>query len=957
MENADLIVDLEQRLVAVLQNEDASLSPRSTEGRARAEVLEEFRSWRKEVSLTRLAMQSERQRYRELLEMVSQGYLRTDLEGVIYEASDAAAALLDTPVESLCGRPLASFVAGDERQDFCERVSQFLRTGGGGVQQWQSTLQPSGRPGLAASFLIFPWRDPEGGTTGLCWLLYDLTDRSETIHALQIAELEHRALIEGMNDMLFVVDPEGQFTYVSPAVERIGFYKAHEVTGEHLSCFVHPEDLARVLANLEHATASYGETYSFRILRKDGAVVHLRVRSRTLVREGQVLGIACMAADVTAQKQHERELLAVVNIAAALRVAPNLAEMLPIIVEQGLQLLQAQGACLALCEAKREEAVIATARDAWSHWEGLRFASGEGPIGHVIATGEPFRNADGLSDGAWARSDLLNGLPAVACFPLVTQEQTIGALVAGRELAFTDGDLRILAVLAEIAANAIHRASQHEQTRQLNSQLEKRERFIARIVDSIPSSLLVVDRALRIVSVNRNFEEKTRRDARTLVGRPLEEILPPALWDYTRLDQKVSEVFRLGQAVEGGRLAYRTPNAPTRIYYYRCIPLMADDETVENVMLLMDDITERERLGEEIRRAERHLASVVECANDLVISTDARGSIVTCNRATESTLRRSNEEIRGVSLAAFCVPEQKREMDELLGRLGRGELVRSFELELLTSEKQRVPIAWSLSPMLDDAGKLVGVVTVGRDLTERRQLESQLVQSAKMASLGVMAGGIAHELRNPLGVVSASAQLLLEFADDPELASQCAEKIWAATQRASLIIENLLRFARPQREQASDLDLNVILETALDVLANQLALHQITLQKHLQADLPRAYGNPALLEQVFANLALNACNAMSEGGTLEVSSRAGAADKVEIRFRDTGCGILPENLPKIFDPFFTTMPVGQGVGLGLSLCYSIIQQQQGEINVESEVGQGTTFTVRLPTSRADVTSA
>ena len=118
MENADLIVDLEQRLVAVLQNEDASLSPRSTEGRARAEVLEEFRSWRKEVSLTRLAMQSERQRYRELLEMVSQGYLRTDLEGVIYEASDAAAALLDTPVESLCGRPLASFVAGDEGRTF-----------------------------------------------------------------------------------------------------------------------------------------------------------------------------------------------------------------------------------------------------------------------------------------------------------------------------------------------------------------------------------------------------------------------------------------------------------------------------------------------------------------------------------------------------------------------------------------------------------------------------------------------------------------------------------------------------------------------------------------------------------------------------------------------------------------------------------------------------------------------
>lgn len=259
--------------------------------------------------------------------------------------------------------------------------------------------------------------------------------------------------------------------------------------------------------------------------------------------------------------------------------------------------------------------------------------------------------------------------------------------------------------------------------------------------------------------------------------------------------------------------------------------------------------------------------------------------------------------------------------------------------------------------MLDESGKIAGIVMVGRDLTERRQLESQLIQSAKMASLGVMAGGIAHELRNPLGIISASAQLLLEFPHDAELAPQCAEKIWAATQRASLIIENLLKFARPQHEQTPDLDLNAALEEILGVLANQVALHKIILRKKFQADLPRVCGNVSLLQQVFANLVLNACNAMDQGGTLEITSRSGEGHSVVVAFQDSGHGIPTEHLSKIFDPFFTTMPVGQGVGLGLSISYSIIQQHHGSIEVESQEGQGTTFIVRLPASPASTTVA
>ncbi|MBI1876862.1 MAG: PAS domain-containing protein, partial [Chloroflexi bacterium] len=221
----------------------------------------------------------------------------------------------------------------------------------------------------------------------------------------------------------------------------------------------------------------------------------------------------------------------------------------------------------------------------------------------------------------------------------------------------------------------------------------------------------------------------------------------------------------------------------------------------------------------------------------------------------------------------------------MLQRLARGENIHNIEVNLLTANAREVPIAWSCSPMLNDTGHTVGIVAVGRDLTEYRQLEAQLIQSAKMASLGVMAGGIAHELRNPLGIIAASAQLLLERPDDAQLRSQCAQKIQAATQRASLIIENLLKFARPQGSlQMGEVNSQAVLEETLAMLAHQMLLQQVTLRKEFQPDLPPVYGNAELLQQVFTNLTLNACNAMPQGGILKITGRITETDQVELQF-------------------------------------------------------------------------
>ncbi len=546
------------------------------------------------------------------------------------------------------------------------------------------------------------------------------------------------------------------------------------------------------------------------------------------------------------------------------------------------------------------------------------------------------------------------GITTALYVPLEVEGVVFGVLDLARQgdvPAFTPQDLWFVRLIADRLAGVLY--GEH-----LKGQVESLVRFITRIQESIPSSLVVIDRSLRIVSANRNFLEKGRRESRTTLGRKIEEVFPQVLLEFTHLDQKMREVFRTGQPVEGGKLAYRAPGLPGRIYYYRLIPLYLppppspakrreEKEGVENVMLLMDDITEREQLGEEVRRAGRHLVSVVECANDLVISLDSDGRIVTWNRAAEDISGITAEQVKGQFLLSLCAIAQQSVMAELLRRLARGKSVQNTEVNLLTASSQEVPIAWNCSPMRDDAGKVVGIVAVGRDLTERRRLEAQLSHSAKMASLGVMAGGIAHEVRNPLGIISASAQLLLERPDDARLRSQGLEKIYAATQRASLIIENLLKFARPQDSREKETDIRAVLEETLALLTHQMTLQKVTLKRAFQ-QLPHIYANPELLQQVFTNLILNACNAMPQGGTLTIATQASGQEEIFVRFSDSGQGIPQEHLPMIFDPFFTTMPVGKGTGLGLSICYSIISQHQGTIEVESQVGQGSTFTVRLP---------
>jgi PAS domain S-box-containing protein len=536
-----------------------------------------------------------------------------------------------------------------------------------------------------------------------------------------------------------------------------------------------------------------------------------------------------------------------------------------------------------------------------------------------------------------------NAISSALCVPMMIGDQLKGVLNLARlggAPAFTPEDLWFAALIAERQAAAL-------QTARLYDELANSEQFINRILESVPISLVVIDQKLRIVSANKNFLSKARYNERQMIGRPISQLFPPVLMRYLQLETKISAVFSSGQIFDGEKMVYRAPGLITRVYYYRLIPIKSGQQ-VENVLLLMEDITEREQLGKDVLRAERYLASVIDWASDLVVSMSPLGEVITWNRAAERVSGLTLDQVRGKSFLSLCAADQRRALDTQLHRLTQGEESIATEASLITSNpQQQVDVAWNCSAMRDDTGVVVAVVAVGRDLTERRRLESQLAQSAKMASLGVMAGGIAHEIRNPLAIIAASAQLLEEHADDPELRQQCTQKIVTSAQRASLIIEHLLKFAHPPQERYRLLNIHATLEETFTLLAHQLLVAQVALHRDFSPDVPRIYGNPELLQQVFTNLILNACNAMPQGGHLTVQSRL-LDDLIELRFSDSGHGIADEHVAKIFDPFFTTRAVGKGTGLGLSISYSIVQQHHGTMEAVSEPSQGATFIIRLP---------
>jgi two-component system NtrC family sensor kinase len=223
------------------------------------------------------------------------------------------------------------------------------------------------------------------------------------------------------------------------------------------------------------------------------------------------------------------------------------------------------------------------------------------------------------------------------------------------------------------------------------------------------------------------------------------------------------------------------------------------------------------------------------------------------------------------------------------------------------------------------------------------------MKSERLASVGRLAAGIAHEINNPLGGILLFSRLLLRSCQSDGVERENLERIVNDATRCQDIVQGLLDFSRQREPTTEPLNLNDVVQKGTSLLENQAIFHNINMVKHLQPDLPPARADAAQMQQVFVNIIMNAAEAMEGEGTLTISTRSLPADRhVEVSFTDTGCGIPEESLGHLFEPFFTTKEVGRGTGLGLSVSHGIVESHGGTIRVTSRIGEGTTFVVCLP---------
>ena len=474
------------------------------------------------------------------------------------------------------------------------------------------------------------------------------------------------------------------------------------------------------------------------------------------------------------------------------------------------------------------------------------------------------------------------------------------------------------------------------------------ESFYHAAMATIPSSILILDERLTVRKVNRNFLEKSQGTLESTLGRRLPEIFPPAFQD-TALDQQIRDVISTGATLHRQRMNYRAPGVSLRTYSYSICPMQLHDKT-RGAILVMDDVTDLLRLSEEMRRMQLHLGSVVESAGDLIISTDPAGLIMTWNRAAELATGYSAAEMCGHPFAARIEAPQDGDAAACFLDIARLGDRRSVEWPMRCRDGGGIPVSWHLSCMTATSGQVTGVVVVGRNLVEQRAMEAQVHQAEKLAALGMVIGGIAHEIRNPLGVSSAAAQLITRSLGSTDLVEECVAKVISGIDRASVVVESLLRFARPGPiRDAAPVDMVAVLNNAL-MFASGEAAAGTRVEWKPPAQPVYAKGVQNLLELVIINLSLNAFQAMPQGGVLSIDMAVDSSE-VAIEIGDTGPGIPEGHRSKIFDPFFTTRHDNRRAGLGLSVSHSIVQQHGGSLSLRSSSLSGTRFAVRLPLDR------
>jgi two-component system NtrC family sensor kinase len=883
----------------------------------------------------RTALRESEARYRLFSDSVADVIWAADAEARITYVSPSIRRFLGYTVEETLKLKISDILTPDSTEQARRFVKWQMKTFARGVQYPPAsmTLEHVRNDGSTvwAEVMLSFMQDENGNVTRIMGVTRDITERKKAEEALRESETRFRTVFEGASLGIALVDFSAKTLSMNHAFERMLGYSLEEFRQlESNLKYLHPDDammdaklyIEMVKGEREHYTVDK------RYIRNDGEVIWGR-QNLSVVRDanGKPQYFIAMVEDITERKKAEEALRRSEEYFKAL--TEDASEAIAVIDSNGI--VRYESMSLARILGYKPEELISGNVFELIHPDDIQKATEV--FTKLMQTPDAAVEAEVRykhKDGSWhhilgAGKNLLNN-PAVS-----------GIVVNYRDIS---------------------------ERKHMEEALQTSERQYRLLAENVKDVIWTVDMNLRLTYTSPSITQLTGYRREEYMTKTLGEILTPASVKF--VTNLFTEELALEESGHSDLFRARTFEAELICKDGSTVPVEmkatgirdADGRPI-GLLGVSRDISDRKSAEEALRQREKDYSILLESTHEGIIVVDAETlKVVFSNRhaALMFGFDPVLNDALGANILDFVYPEDREMVVKgFVEDLYQRERRQRYDVRVKTKDAREIWVS-ALGTRVEFQGRAAALLSL-RDVTkekrmedEKQKMEEELLLAGRLAAVGELAAGVAHELNNPLAAIQGFAQLLTKSNDSSEATKKDLDTIYREAQRAARITQDLLSFARKHKPERQIISINEALEKTLELRVHQMKVNNIELSVQLQPDVPLTMADFYQMQQVFMNIILNAEQAMIEAhgrGRLLVKTRA-VDGVIQMTFIDNGPGIPKENLERIFDPFFTTKEVGKGTGLGLSVCYGIIQAHGGRIYAKSEPGKGATFVVEIP---------
>ena len=787
-----------------------------------------------------------------------------------------------------------------------------------------------------------------------CGIIRDVTPRKEAERALEESEDRFKLTIDQIHDAVFYGDLSGRILWANSQASILVGRPIKELVGHLLmECF---SEKAAFLAESRLALVRGGVIVppkaEFEIIRPDGSTRWMEANVTSVVRDQQIMGRLLVGRDITERRQSElaliernRMLALDAQVGHIISQNQGLDPLLQACAEALVCHLDAAFARIWILEKNEDILNLKASAGLYTHLDGLhsRIPVGHLKVGQIAVEKKPILTNSVIGDPRipdqeWAKRE---ELVAFAGYPLLRDHVVVGVMALFSKQALTEFTLKGLGMVADRITTAIE-CQMATVANQILVRLNEQ------VLTSAGEGIYGLDTKGLTTFVNPAAAKMLGYERGELIGMPMHATMhhtKPNGLPYPSEECPMYAAFKDGRVYHEDNEVFWRKDGTSFPTEYTSTPIRGEHDNWVGAVVTFKDISERKRAEEMQQRFYQQLGATLAALPGSILVVDKDHQVVYANAKANQTFAPNQPSLLG-SLVHKVLPlspaQWKRLVEEFSCRNNGGE-EKLQDQEIEANDRS---YSYRLFPISLEEQECAQTGIVIWDITEKKKLQEQLIQSEKLSSLGTLVSGMVHEVRSPMQAIVGSADLIKE-ENDPVLIQELAGDIKRVSRHITEVLTDFMTYARPSsHEQSSEVNLNERLGEALKMVQRSPSFTNVEVVRKFNP-LPPVSVRQGEIDQVFINLIGNAVQAMEGKGCLTLATFC-QDNFVTAQISDTGCGIPKEILNKIFDPFFSTKGKGKGTGLGLSIVHNIVKSYGGQITIKSAVGKGTTFSLQFP---------